>query len=149
MAQKIPPPPPIASKDPAFNRWLLELTSILNNSGGIDPDSIAGLTEAYAQIAQSVIDIHSLQLTVIGQSGSIAGLQSQVTTNTNAIATVNGQLTTINAQILALQARSQILNGSGVPGAGLGANGDLYLNNTGGAGTRLYGKIGGAWIAIA
>lgn len=42
-----------------------------------------------------------------------------------------------------------VLNGSGVPAAGLGNNGDLYLNNTGGGGTRLYGKIAGAWVAVA
>lgn len=42
-----------------------------------------------------------------------------------------------------------VRNGSGVPAAALGNNGDLYLNNTGGAGTRLYGKISGAWVAIA
>lgn len=49
----------------------------------------------------------------------------------------------------ALQSGGLVRNGSGVPAAGLGSNGDLYLNNTGGAGTRLYGKIANAWVAIA
>lgn len=42
-----------------------------------------------------------------------------------------------------------VYNGNGVPSNKQGMNGDLYLNNTGGAGTRLYGKIAGAWVAIA
>lgn len=149
MVQKIPPPPLIASQDQAFNRWLLELTAILNDSGGIDPDSIDGLAAAYLQIAQNTIDIAALTLAVGSQGGSISALQFQVGVNTGAIATINGQLTTINANILALQNRAQVHNGAGAPSGGLGNNGDLYLNNTGGTGTRLYGKISGTWTAIA
>lgn len=33
MTQKIPPPPDIARLDPVFNRWLVELTSVLNGGG--------------------------------------------------------------------------------------------------------------------
>ena|ERR1700720_4722994 len=32
MVLKIPPPPPIANRDPTLNRWLLELTAILNGN---------------------------------------------------------------------------------------------------------------------
>lgn len=149
MVQKIPPPPPIASQDQAFNRWLLELTAILNDGGGIDPDSIDGLTEAYGQIAANTGAISALSLTVGSQGGNITALQHQVAILNNAVMAINGQLTTIGADVIALQNRAQVLNGAGAPAGGLGSDGDLYLNNTGGSGTRLYGKIGGAWAAIA
>lgn len=35
MVDKIPPPPPLAQKDQALNRWLIELTGILNGTGEI------------------------------------------------------------------------------------------------------------------
>ncbi len=63
--------------------------------------------------------------------------------------TFNRWLIELTALINQLQAIAAVRNGAGVPAAGLGNNGDLYLNNTGGAGTRLYGKIAGAWVAIA
>jgi hypothetical protein len=142
MALKIPPPPPIANKDPAFNRWLLELTSILNASGGIDPSSVTGLPAVEAQVTTNTANIATLQGTTGGQGSAITTLQGQVTT-------INGEIVTINGQLTTLGARNQVLNGAGVPAAGLGNNGDLFLNNTGGAGTRLYGKIAGAWVSIA
>ncbi len=39
--------------------------------------------------------------------------------------------------------------GTGVPAAGLGANGDYYFDATGGAGAKIYNKAGGAWAAFA
>ena len=142
MAQKLPPPPPVALNDPVLNRWFIELTSILSAGGDIDPNSIAGLTTAYAQIATNTTNISNLQGTTGGQAGDIAVLQGQVAALTTSLATLSGTVTS-------LAARNQILNGAGAPGAGLGNNGDLFINNIGGAGTRLYGKIGGAWVAIA
>ncbi len=77
----------------------------------------------------------------------------EVATNTANIATNTANIATNTANIAAntaaIAALALIRNGAGVPGAGLGNNGDLYINNTGGAGTRLYGKIAGAWVAIA
>lgn len=142
MAIKIPPPPPIASQDPTLNRWLLELTSILNTGGGVDPNSVTGLAATTAQVATNKANITTLQNSVTGNSGDIGTLQTQV-------AALNSQIVTINSTLTTLSARNQILNGSGVPAAGTGNNGDLYINNTGAAGTRLYAKITGAWTAIA
>ena len=39
--------------------------------------------------------------------------------------------------------------GTGVPAAGLGANGDFYCDSTGGAGVKLYSKAAGVWAAFA
>lgn len=138
---KIPPPPPIANQDPTFNRWLLELTNILNAGGDIDPNSVAGLPEVIAESAQNTLDIAALQGGQGGQAIQIANLQSQVTTLTNAIATINGQITTLSA-------RAQVLNGVGVPAAGLGNDNDWYGNRGGAVGARIYIKVAGAWVAF-
>jgi hypothetical protein len=42
-----------------------------------------------------------------------------------------------------------LFGGSGVPAAGLGANGDVYFRSDGGAGTTMYQKRAGAWVATA
>jgi hypothetical protein len=39
--------------------------------------------------------------------------------------------------------------GSGAPGAGVGGNGDFYFRQDGGAGTSLYQKRTGSWVATA
>ncbi len=146
MVLKIPPPPPLPTSfggfGQQFNRWLLEIQAILNAQGQIDPSVIAGLPALIAQVAVLVTEVATLTAEVAANTADIA-------TNTANIATNTANIATNTAAITALQARNQILNGAGVPGAGLGNNGDLYINNTGGAGTRLYGKIGGAWVAIA
>lgn len=144
MALKIPPPPYFAVEKllPGFNRWLLEMTSILSNQGGIDPSEVTGLSAVITQVGTNTTNITALEGTTGGQGTDIATLQGDITT-------INGEISTINGQITSLSARNQVLNGAGVPNAGLGNNGDLFLNNTGGSGTRLYGKIAGAWVAIA
>jgi hypothetical protein len=133
MVQKIPPPPPIANQDPTFNRWLLELTAILNAGGGIDANSVNGLPEVIAQSAANAVAIAALQTVTGGQTASIAALNVQVTS-------INGQIVTINGQITALGARAQPLNGIGVPAAGLGNVGDWYANIGGAVGARIYVK---------
>lgn len=143
MALKIPPPPPFSGPQwQQFNRWLLELQSILSNQGGIDPSEVSGLPQVITQVGTNTTDITALEGTTGGQGSAITALQNEITAIDSEIATINGQITSLSA-------RNQVLNGAGVPNPGLGNNGDLFLNNTGGSGTRLYGKIGGTWVAIA
>jgi len=146
MTLKLPPPPQLPVSFGGFgqqlNRWLLEIQSILNSGGTIDPGSVAGLTALFAQVATLATEVATLTTEVATNTTNIAANTASIAANTAAIA-ANA------AAITALQARNQILNGTGVPAVGLGNNGDLYINNTGGAGTRLYGKVGGAWVAIA
>lgn len=150
MAQKIPPPPPIASGDvasfvnslPAFNRWLLELTSILANSGGIDPNNIDGFAALQDQVTENTADIVTLQGQVGALNASVAVLQAQVIDLLNRMGAAEGNITT-------LQARSQVFNGTGAPAGALGVDNDWYYNRTGGAGARLYIKLAGAWTAQA
>lgn len=142
MVLKVPPPPTLPAQYQQLNRWLIELQSILNSQGTIDPDNVAGLAALIAQVAALAAQVATLATEVVT-------LTAEVATNTANIATNTANIATNTAAITALQANSVVLNGSGVPASGLGDNGDLYINNTGGAGTNLYAKIAGAWVAFA
>lgn len=139
MVQKVPPPPQLPLSFGAFgqqlNRWLLEIQSILNSGGTIDPSSVDGLPALFTQVATLATEVTTL-------SGQVATLSGQVTTLT-------GQVAANTAAITVLQSFGAVRNGSGAPSAGLGANGDLYINNTGSAGSNLYAKISGSWVAFA
>jgi hypothetical protein len=146
MTLKIPPPPQLPVSFGGFgqrlNRWLLELQSILNNQGLIEPDQVDGLPALFTQVAALATQVATLITEVAANTANIA-------TNTANIATNTANIAANSLAITVLQARSQIRNGAGVPAVGLGNNGDLYINNTGSAGTNLYAKIGGAWVAFA
>lgn len=146
MPLKLPPPPQLPVSFGGFgqqlNRWLLEIQSILNNAGFIDPDEVQGLPALFTQVAALATQVAAL-------TTQVTALAADVATNTANIATNTADIATNTANITALQANAVVLNGSGVPAAGLGNNGDLYINNTGGAGTNLYAKIAGAWAAFA
>lgn len=133
--KKFPPPPPLSQEYQQLNRWLIEIQSILNSSGSIDPGSVSGLTALTAQVA-------ALALQVAANAAAIAAANINIAANAAAIAA-------LTLRVAALEARNQILNGAGVPAGALGNNGDLYINNTGGAGTNLYAKRGGAWASFA
>jgi hypothetical protein len=78
MPIKFPPPPFLTGKQfQTLNRWLLDLQSVLANSGLIDPNSVETLPATTAQVA----------------------------TNTANIATINGEIATLNTEVTALQAQ--------------------------------------------
>lgn len=141
MTQKIPPPPPIASMDPAFNRWLIELTSILSDNGGIDPGSVDGLQALQLQVAGLISQVAAINLTIGSINGQIAIINGQV-------AALDTRMTAAEAAIVALQLRAQVFNGTGPPPGGLGADNDWYFNTSGGAGARLYIKLSTVWTAM-
>lgn len=139
MVLKLPPPPQLPVSFGGFgqqlNRWLLEIQSILNSQGTIDPSSVDGLVALIAQVAALTTQVATLDAEVVTLTASVATNTADIATNTAAIAV--------------LQANAVILNGNGAPGVGLGSPGDLYINNTGSAGTNLYANIAGTWAAFA
>lgn len=142
MTRKIPPPTGFANQDPVFNRWLLELTSILNSGGGIDPGSVDGLPEVIAESAANTLAIAALNGVVAGQGTDIDNLQTDVTT-------LQGDIVAINAQLTTLGARAQVLNGIVDPAPGDGNVNDWYANTAGAAGHRIFVKTGVAtWTAF-
>ena len=150
MTQKIPPPPSFATTNiddfvrslPSFNRWLLEVTSILAASGGIDPTTIDGYPELQNQVALNTAAISALQSSSGSQTFAIALLQAQVGTLTSGLAAAN-------ANITALSARGELLFGTGAPAAGLGKVNDWYGDTAGAAGARVWiKKAVGVWTAF-
>jgi hypothetical protein len=142
MTLKIPPPPTLPVQFQALNRWLIELQSILNSQGTINQDSVDGLPALATQVT-------TLDTQVATNTADIANNTTGIAANTTAIAVNTTNIAANTASIAVLTARNQILNGAGVPAAGLGNSGDLYINNTGAPATYLYGKIAGAWVAFA
>lgn len=132
---KVPPPPNIAKTDPVLNRWLLELTSILNGAGQVDPGSVVGLAALVAQVNAQGAAITALNTLTASQAASITALNTLTATHTT--------------QITALTSRAQVFNGIGAPAAGLGAVNDWYANTAGAAGARIYIKTSpGVWTAF-
>jgi hypothetical protein len=139
MVAKLPPPPPIASRDPALNRWMVEITAILAASGGLDPTQIPGYAALQAQSAANAAAITTL-------NGEITTLNGEVATNTANIATNTANIATNTASIATLTGRAQVLNGVGAPAAGLGNVNDWYANVGGAVGARIYVKTAvGTW----
>lgn len=143
MARKFPPPPVLAGPEwQIFNRWLLEIQSILSNEGGIDPNEVTGLPALFTAVGVNTNAIAALGGTVAGQGGDIAGLQGDITT-------INGEIVAINGQITTLSARAQVLNGIIDPAPGLGNVNDWYANTVGAVGHRIFVKTGVAtWTAF-
>lgn len=130
MAKKIPPPPFLTkdAENQRLNRWLLELTSILNSAGEVDPGSVAGL-------AALVIAVAAQGVTIAANAAAITALQTLTTAQGGAIT--------------ALQGRPQVRNGVGIPAGGLGAVGDWYGDVTAAPGARVFIKTSvGVWTAF-
>lgn len=140
MALKLPPPPQFAGPQwQQFNRWMIELQSILSNQGGIDPSEVSGLSDVIAQVDTNTTNITALQGTSGGQGSAITALQFEVTN-------INVEIAAINSEITTLSARAQSLNGSGVPAVGVGNVNDWYADTTG---HHVYVKTAvGTWTLI-
>lgn len=140
MPQKLPPPPQLTGPEwQSFNRWLVELTSVLANNGGIDPNSIDGYSALVDQVDTNTTDITNLQGTQGGQAGAIAALQGDVAALTASLAAANASITTLSA-------RGELLFGAGAPAAGLGKVNDWYGDTAGGVGARIWiKKVVGVW----
>lgn len=145
---KVPPPPQLTGPEwQAFNRWLLELTAILDASGGVDPSQIPGYPALQTQVAQNTadIDVNTLNIQSIasgqgGQSVSISALQTRMTA-------AEGNITT-------LAARPTLYTGSVDPtvggGFGTGVVGDWYGRTSGGTGVWVRTGAGATqWTLIA
>jgi hypothetical protein len=133
VLSRVPPPPRLAVNDPEFNKWLIDLTNFINSGGGgIDPSLIPG----YDALV-STVNLHSIE---------IASNTVNIAANTSAIAIANANIVSLQSLTSILNARPQVRNGTGVPGAGLGSNGDWYAKTS--AATHIYVKIAGAWVVI-
>lgn len=148
MVQKIPPPTFFTGapgQEPdwqGFNRWLLEVTSILSNEGGINPDQVEGLPAVITQVGTNTTNIAALSLGQGGQGLAIVALQNHDVVLDNEIIAINGALTTLGA-------RAQVLSGSADPAPGLGNINDWYANTAGAVGHRIFVKTAiGTWFAF-
>lgn len=135
MVQKVPPPPPIANRDPTLNRWLLELTAILNGQGTIDPSNVDGLPAVITQVGTNTAGIATLNTEVAALNTEVAALQTEVAT--------------LNTEVAVLQTNPVLRMGSTAPAAALGNVGDWYGNLTGAVGARVYIKTAvSTWTAF-
>ena len=138
MALKIPPPPQLTGPEwQSFNRWLLEVTSILTNQGGIDPSEVTGLPELFIEVATNTADITTLETTTGNQGGEIGVLNAS-------ILVVEGEITTINGQLTTLESNAVVYNGT-VPPVALHNSGDWFADTVG---KHIYVQVAGAWTLI-
>jgi len=119
MPQKIPPPVGIAKDDPALNRWLVELTSILNASGIVSIANVTGL--------------------------EAATLEQEITTINGEILTINNKQATFNTTLAFFLLQNKVFNGPLAP-VTLQRDGDWYAQT--GAAKHIYVQVAGVWTLI-
>lgn len=110
---------------------------------------IVNLQQILTQIAERVnIDLAPLLSSQALTSGSvvIVGANGGLTQDA-----ANLSWDSVNHRLGVAQVRiggaSTFFVGTGVPGAGLGANSDFYFRTDGAAGATIYQKRAGAWVA--
>lgn len=116
----------------ALNRWLLDVQSVLNSSGNIDPTTVEGLLEITQTIEET--------------AGEVTVLSNEVSALTNRVSTAEGNITTLTMEVTTLQGNAVSRNGSGAPSNALGAVGDWYADTSN---LHIYVKTGAAaWTKI-
>lgn len=148
--------------DFSFHRSELRGPSIITTTAGTIGAKVVGNTTANTQPDFSAIRTGAA-VNAVGQGGGY--LAGNDTTTTYAILQeYNGEFVVYTYSAAAWAERARILpaggirifnfsavySGTGVPGAGLGANGDYYFrqDTPGTANQRLYVKAAGAWAGI-
>ncbi len=140
VLNRVPPPPNLAINDPALNKWLIDLTAFINSGGGgIDPALIPGYDALIATV-------NALSIQVANNTIDIAANTSDIGTLNSEVAALTANVATNTADIATLTARNVVLNGTAVPGAGLGNDGDWYAKTS--ATAHIYVKVTGAWVLI-
>ena len=142
---KFPPPPTLPVALQPLNRWLIELQSILNSSGLIDPSSVQSLPATIAQVAANTADIAANTASIVTLNGEVAASTASIGVLNGEVAANTASIVTLNGEVATLQARNQVLNGTVAPVAGLGVNGDWYADT---AGLHIYVKVTGAWTLV-
>lgn len=143
MATKFPPPPFLTDqKFQSLNRWLLDVSSILNSEGTIDPGTVNTLPETTTQVGDNTTSIATINGEITTLNGLIAAINAS-------IASLSGQVAVLAAAVLVLQANPVVRFGAGAPAAGLGGVGDWYGDPAGIIGSRIWIKTAvGVWTAF-
>jgi hypothetical protein len=146
ILNKVPPPPPIAQFDPAFNRWLHDLQAFINEGGGtINPDLIPGYDALVNTVNLHTIEINTNTINTAANTSAIAFANAKITLHTTQIGILNTEVATLTTDVATLTARPIVRNGTTVPGGGLGANGDWYADTNN---LHIYVKVSGSWVLI-
>ena len=142
---KFPPPPTLPVALQPLNRWLIELQSILNSSGLIDPSSVQSLPATIAQVAANTADIAANTASIVTLNGEVAASTASIGVLNGEVAANTASIVTLNGEVATLQARNQVLNGTVAPVVGQGVNGDWYADTVG---LHIYVKVAGAWSLV-
>jgi|SRR5215831_20099155 len=111
------------------------------------PNAVDTITNIpFAEVGDAIM---ATQQAIVGGGAAGTGLL-----NVSASGTITGGSVATSGSVTVGNGAAQgpkLWGGSGVPAAGLGANGDYYFRTdaVAAAGTRIYVKSAGAWVATA